>query len=154
MKTVEIVRQKDRIDALFGKATQITEDTELVSHLSRYICILAAGFLETSLITLLVRFSEKRADPKIVRCVSVRIRKFSNAKMAKISDLINEFDVALKNELDAYVAGEYKSAVDSIVSNRHQIAHGKDVSISISVLKDYWKAAVKVVEFLDDRLGD
>jgi glycerol dehydrogenase-like iron-containing ADH family enzyme len=79
----------------------------------------------------------------------MRVGSFSNAKMNKILDLVGEFSASHRARLSAVVAGEIKDSVDSIVSNRHLIAHGQDVGIGIAAVARYYKSAVKAVEELE-----
>ena len=46
-----------------------------------------------------------------------------------------------------------KDAIDSIMSNRHLIAHGKDSTISLVRVSEYLKKSVEVVEFLEHQCG-
>ncbi len=42
-----------------------------------------------------------------------------------------------------------KDAVDSVVSNRHLIAHGQDVGIGFGTIKKYYERVVKAIETLE-----
>jgi len=48
-----------------------------------------------------------------------------------------------------------KDAIDSIMNNRNQIAHGKNQSISVAQVQDYLNRSVKAVEFIENQcLGE
>jgi hypothetical protein len=53
--------------------------------------------------------------------------------------------------LQQYTDGEIKDAVDSIVANRHLIAHGESCNISFERLKKYYGSAVKAIELLESQ---
>jgi hypothetical protein len=42
-----------------------------------------------------------------------------------------------------------KDAIDSIMANRHQIAHGKDVGITVARVKEYLEKVVEIVDFIE-----
>ncbi len=42
-----------------------------------------------------------------------------------------------------------KDAIDSIMNNRHRIAHGKHTSISVTRVREYIEKSVKVIEFIE-----
>ena len=42
-----------------------------------------------------------------------------------------------------------KEAIDAIMANRHQIAHGKDSGITLVRVKEYLEKCVMVVEFIE-----
>ena len=69
--------------------------------------------------------------------------------MEKILDLVGEFDLDLRHELEKATEGELKDAVDSVVSNRHQIAHGQDVGINFSTIRQYWEKVIRVIEQIE-----
>ncbi|MBF0553199.1 MAG: hypothetical protein HQK96_01435 [Nitrospirae bacterium] len=50
------------------------------------------------------------------------------------------------------VKGERKDAIDSIVANRNQIAHGEYVGLSLVLMKNYYKNASEVLEFIKKQI--
>ena len=54
-----------------------------------------------------------------------QVRSFTNAKMGKVLELVGCFSNEWKEELQDATEGELKDAIDSVVSNRRQIAHGQ-----------------------------
>jgi hypothetical protein len=44
-----------------------------------------------------------------------------------------------------------RDAINSIIANRHQIAHGETSRITLLRLKDYFSKAVQVLEFIEDQ---
>jgi hypothetical protein len=153
MKHKHIVGHKQKIDAIFLKAKDLNGDPELISHWSRYLCVLVSGFVEASVRTILSEFASKRASPEISGYVVKQLRGFQNAKMSKILDLTSEFGSSYRDELEKIVEGELKDAIDSIVSNRHLIAHGQDVGIGFDSIKRYYESAVKAIEEIEQRFN-
>jgi hypothetical protein len=69
--------------------------------------------------------------------------------MPKIFELVATFnpdwEKSLKDALDERIL----DSVNSIVANRHHIAHGRDVGITYVRVKQYYEDAVKLIEALD-----
>lgn len=151
MKSVEVLRRQQRLDSLFKKITVLSGDIELQSQWARYLCVLVSGFLEASLRIVISEYARKRATDDVGNYVESQLSEFRNPNMERILKLVRSFNPAWADELEATVEGEIKDAVDSIVSNRNIIAHGDDVGISFSRISDYYKRAVKVIDWLNDK---
>jgi hypothetical protein len=153
MTNREVVSHKQRIDNLFQLAGKLGADPELIAHWSRYLCILASGFIENSVRIIISEYAEKRAHSDIANYVSEQLRYFSNAKMEKILELIAEFNSDKRTDYERAVQGAIKEAVDSIVNNRHQIAHGQNTGIGFATIKEYFNHAVKAIDELEQRFS-
>lgn len=97
---------------------------------------------------LLGEYAAQKSSQDVAKFVKGRLKTFQSANMNNIYDLTREFSSEWAEQLEAQTAGALKDAVDSIVANRHQIAHGQDVGISYAVISDYYSRAVKVVELI------
>jgi hypothetical protein len=149
---VEIYRSKSRLDAVFGQATTVGGlggDPELQAHFARYLCVLVSGFLEISIRRILAEYSRTHSDPNVAKYVSARLENFRNPKSENIYQLTGGFSTSWEAALRTATLGELKDAVDSIVANRHRIAHGESVGLSMVVLKDYYRRVVKFVEVFE-----
>jgi hypothetical protein len=80
------------------------------------------------------------------------IKDFMNPKMEKILQLSGEFCKEWKEQLEIFVEGERKDAVDSIVANRNNIAHGRSVGLTIVRMKRYYDKAVEVTNFVKQQV--
>lgn len=145
---LEIHQQRQRLDKLF-EAARALSDAELQSHWSRYLCVLVSGFLENSIELCLGEYSRRRSEPPVSNYVATRLRGFQNPKMDKILELLECFNPEWKTQIDAATQGKLSDSVNSIVGNRHKIAHGESVSLSMSSLKAYYSDAKAVVDLLE-----
>ena len=75
---VEIIRRRDRLDHLFSRVETFTGDIELQSHWARYLCILVAGFIETSIRGILSEYSRSKATPQVANYAEHQLRFFQN----------------------------------------------------------------------------
>jgi RiboL-PSP-HEPN len=149
---LEIHQQKQRIDELFKMARGFP-DVEMQSHWSRYLCVLISGFIENSVELCLSEYSRRVTNDVVSNFVSCKLRGFQNPKMGLIAELFGSFNPNWKVQLEAATQGQLSDSVNSIVGNRHKIAHGESVSLSLSTLSAYYADTVKVVKLLQETCG-
>lgn len=149
MSNLEIRRYRSRLENLFELAGKLQDDPELLSHWARYLCVLASGFLEVSVRAIFGEYARNMATPQVARYVEKQLKGFQSAKMGSILELTGAFSPEWRDSLEDACAGEPGDAVNSIVTNRHQIAHGADVGITYHAIKRYYERSLKVVETLE-----
>ncbi len=152
MNDSEVLKGQQRLDHVFKQIDLIT-DLELQSHFARYLCILVAGFLETSIRRFYSRYARNSASPSVANYVEVQLKWFQNPTMSKICDVARAFDVTWEVQLRADTEGELKDAIESIMANRHNIAHGGNVGISYVVIKHYYERSIKVLDLIEKQCG-
>lgn len=150
MKNVEVARQLQRLRALMRTAVASTNDLSLKGEWARYFCVLASGFLENSISEIYGEFVARTAHPAVANYAISRLDKIQNPKTDKFIETARSFDRAWGDALEIYVSREgRKDAIDSIMNNRHQIAHGKSVGVTYAQVESYLDRAVEVLEFIE-----
>lgn len=152
MSLVEITRQRQRLDDLFQKAKNLP-DLEVQSHLSRYLCVSVSGFLENSVRVTYTEYARRRADVSVADFVESRLRQFQNPKMGSILELAGAFSQEWRQRLEDETSGQLGESVNSIVGNRHKIAHGESVGLTLHTLIQYYADALRVVDLLRRQCG-
>jgi hypothetical protein len=152
MSLVEITRQRQRLDDLFKRARELP-DPELQSHWSRYLCVLVSGFVENSVRITYADYARSRADAIVVEFVQSRLQQFQNPKMGAILELVGSFSQEWRQQLEADTSGQLSESVNSIVGNRHKIAHGQSVGLSLQTLSQYYADALKVIDLMRQQCG-
>jgi hypothetical protein len=147
-----IHQQKQRLDELF-KVARTLSDVEIQSHWSRYLCVLVSGFLENSVELCLSEYGKRGSNPAVSNFVSFKLRGFQNPKMGAILELFGAFNPDWKTQIETATQGKLSDSVNSIVGNRHKIAHGESVSLSMGALTGYYEDAAEVVEILQRTCG-
>ena len=147
-----IHQQKQRLDELFKAASNLS-DIEMQSHWSRYLCVLVSGFLENSVELCLSEYTRRVTNAAVSNFVSAKLRGFQNPKMHSILELFGSFNPEWRAQLEAIVQDQLSDSVNSIVGNRHKIAHGESVSLSMTSLAAYYKDAVTVIDLLQEICG-
>jgi hypothetical protein len=152
MNDAEVLKGQQRLDHIFKQVGGIT-DLELQAHFSRYLCILVAGFLETSIRRFYSRYARNGASPQVANYVEIHLKWFQNPTMNKILDVARAFDPSWETQLRLDTEGDLKDAIESIMANRHNIAHGGATGISYAVIKNYYDRSIKVLELIEKQCG-
>ena len=130
-------------------------DIELIGHWGRYLCVLTAGLLESSLQEVYGEFVSGAASPQVTSFAMSQLRRISNPKANRFVETARRFNPVWATELEVFLDEDgrrRRNAIDSIMSNRHQIAHGGNAQISVGRVREYLPSCVEVVEFLENQL--
>ena len=151
MKNRETVQAKDRLDYLFSRVNEFSEDLELQSHWARYLCVRVSGFIETSIRSILNEYAKKTSAPSVANYVENRLNSFQSPNMERILQLLGAFNSTWQDELESLTEGEPKDAIDGIKANRDLIAHGENVGITYTTIQRYYQNALMVVELIENQ---
>jgi len=147
---LEIHRRKQRLDSAFTRAERLDADAEILSDFAKYLCVLVSGFLEKSIVEVLLEYSRKHSDPRIQRHIEKRLDRLTNLKAGRLIETMGSFDPRWQVDLESYIVDERKDALDSIVDLRNRIAHGKDAGITMKNLKEYYGRVCDVVKHVSE----
>lgn len=147
-----ISSQLDKLNNLFTRTNAFTSgDLELQSHWAKYLCILSAGFIENFLKEVFSAYAHGKSNPEILNFVQSVLKKIQNPKTKKLVEVANSFSSDWAKNIELFAADNgRKDAVDSIMSNRHLIAHGQTSTITLIRLKDYFKKALELMEKIEE----
>lgn len=134
-----------RLDRVFQMSDKIDDD-EAKAHLARYLCVLTSGYLEEVIKILIQDYVAAQASPTVANHVSSTTSNLTNLNSEKIGQLLNSFSSKWRDEFDNGLSEEEKAAIDSVVANRHLIAHGRNVGVSYVHIKDWHKDIKRVVD--------
>ncbi|WP_434654308.1 HEPN domain-containing protein [Chromobacterium violaceum] len=150
MQNPKLHAQVSKINNLFDK-TKTIDDLELQGQWGRYLCILVAGFVENSLCELFQVYSDRRTDPIVLNFVRKKINEYQNPKASRFVEVARIFDESWAGEIENFFANNpsSKDAIDSIMTNRHKIAHGGDSGVSIVTVKKYYSDLLRFLHFLE-----
>jgi hypothetical protein len=153
MRIQDVTSYRNRLDQLFKRVGELKGDIELQSHFARYLCVLVSGFIEVATKSILAEYARGKGSPELVNFIENHLDDFQNAKMEKILSLTKLFNPSWESTLRTATEGELKDAVDSIVANRHKIAHGESVGITYARVSQYYEKVEKVVDLLAQQCG-
>ena len=155
MKLKNLVSQHQRLLWLIGQANNLpAEQLELRAHWARYICVLASGFLENSLKEIYSRYARSCSASAVGDFVESRLDRVQNPKASRFIETAQSFNKQWGIELRVFLDQDgRKEAIDAIMSNRHQIAHGKDSAITLARVSDYLGKCACAIEFIELQCG-
>jgi len=148
---LDVFREKQKIDHLFKLSSHLAHNDELLANWAKYLCVLTSGFIENSLRLILKCHVANKASPEVVNFVESKINGITNLNEQKISDLLGSFSSDWKKNFSVTRTNEQKDAIDSVVANRHLIAHGRSVGLTLTRMKDYYEEVVKAITLIDEK---
>lgn len=138
-----------RISRLLTSVPAVADD-ELRAELTKYLCVLLSGLIEVSARDILSRYAAKRSSPQVARFVAAQLEYLQSAKVGNLTDAMAGFDPSAAQWWRKRLTDEQVDSIDSIVSNRHQIAHGRSIGLSFHVLDRYRKNAEEALSTMED----
>lgn len=150
----ELVSFEARIGNVLKRATEAGIDEELRSSLARYACVLTSGYLEESVRIIVGAWCRDKSHPHIHTYVGRQLDWFLNPKLGKILEILSHFSLAWHDSFADLLTDEEKDAINSVVNNRNQIAHGRNVGISPEPMTRYFKSCKSAMHKLDQVVND
>ena len=137
-----------RIDNVFKLAKQLEADDEVLAHWARYLCVLSSGLVESGLRHMLSDYVRKGSSPNVSKFAMKHIDNLTNINSNKLAEILGAFDDNWRAAFDTDISDAQRSAIDSIVANRHNIAHGRHVGISMVRMQTYYNDARDVLDWV------
>jgi hypothetical protein len=141
MKHRELTQQQKAIEDAIRFAASIDEGSPERAMIARHICVLVSGFVENVIRVYLTEFSRlSKPKAQVENYVEASVDRFQNPEFDKILDITGRFSSTWRRELEK-LDESIKSAITSIVSNRHLIAHGRHSGVSLAQASEYARRA-------------
>ena len=99
-------------------------------------------------------YVRKASSPQVAKYAAANLQNINSPKSARFVQVASSFSRDWGNALDEFLDAngrERRDAIDSIMNNRHQIAHGRNTAISVVRVKDYLESAVEVIDFIESQ---
>lgn len=152
MNHIDLLRHHDSLRAAMNRAKDLSHDPELLGHWGRYLCILTAGFLENAIRILYGAHAQRRASADVASFVVSQLERVQNPKARRFLEVAEAFDKTWATALAVYLDeddGRRRNAIDSIMNNRNLIAHGRNTSISVARVREYFNAISEVLDYIE-----
>ena len=151
-----IHRERDRVKRVIeiGRLLPLDE-AETIGHWGRYACIASTGYIEVALRLVIQSHVQSKATAEIAAYVVRDVDGVQNPKAERIVKVLRCFSDRWADATESYFNAnpEVKDAIDSLMANRHLIAHGRPCSISLGRVATYFESADKAIDFIDDLLN-
>lgn len=132
-------RLESHIDSVFRDCDSYKFPMETLGYLAQIITVWVSGYLESACREVVLDYTKRRADDSIVNYVSHTLNRFSNPRMDRIMELLRAVDDDAADKLKEFADGKIAASVNSIVSNRNRIAHGRSTQITMIQVKGYYE---------------
>jgi hypothetical protein len=156
MTLLAVQQQRDRLDAVFELVERLQKSelpvgllTALTAHLTQYLCVRVSGFIEQAAQQILTEHARLRSGPTVASFVSRRLDRQQNLNSERLCQLVEQFDSSWGDDLRQFLGEDRKAAIESIVANRHKIAHGESVSLGFVQLREWYRQVLQVVEQME-----
>jgi hypothetical protein len=145
----QITDQRRNLDDLLRLVAEREPDDPVQIHLTHYLCVRICGFLERSVAHIYQDHARRNSHASIASFVAKQLKRIPNPKAEMLCQLVQQFDDEWARDLRDFLGEERKDAIDSVVNNRNNIAHGYTVSFGLHTLRDWYVRIVEVVDFLE-----
>ena len=146
--------RKDRLDAVFDRvATLPSGDFRLQSDFASYLCVLVSGFVEAAISDLAIDHCQKRSSLTVTNYIESDLTRIGVLNAERLLQFVGRFNPQWRRDLEGFIAGERKDALDSIAANRNQIAHGQPVGITYTRVLTYYVKVCEIVNFLREKFS-
>jgi hypothetical protein len=151
MHNRELSSQLQKLRELFNKTNAACRnDFEMRSHWAKYLCVMSAGFLENSLKVIYGDFVRGAASKPAADYANSMLARIQNPNTTIFIETARRFKPEWATELEAFVDSDgRREAINSIIKNRHEIAHGQYSGITIAQIKEYLSKAVEVIDLIE-----
>lgn len=141
--------QEKTLDHLFDMVSKLEED-EIKSHLAKYLCIQASGYLENVIKGLVTEYHNGTCKKSTENFVTEKIRYITNIDDDKLSAFLKSFNTEWENQFNNKVSDQHLQSLSSIISQRNQIAHGNanGSNISFKMMAQYYADLKEIVKVL------
>jgi hypothetical protein len=152
MKPRELQTQLRAIEAALHHGRSLDEGSPERAMMARFACVLTSGLIESVVRVHLIHFTQaSKPKSQIQDYVTATVNRFQNPYFKRILDFTGQFCKHWRSQLEE-LDHAVRSAIDSIVSNRHLIAHGRSSAISLRQVEQYLNY-VKQFEIVFARLS-
>jgi hypothetical protein len=140
-----------RLEGLAGKTP---EEPDEQADWAKYLCVLASGYLEQALKEILLEFASQHDANRLQNYIEATWPESRNMKTANIREILNHFDQGWSTSFDQWIVqgDQYKSEINSLISSRNDIAHGKEANttnVTLRSTRNRIRIAIELVEFLE-----
>ena len=150
MENQSLQNQHREIDDLIAMTP--TDDT-MHRHWGRYLCVIIAGFVENAVQAVYEDYAYAVGNNQIAQYVSNQIAyTLGNPNAENILRAAGAFSSVWADELRIFMAEDDRlGAVNTVMRQRNQIAHGGQSTISPAQLRNYLPKCVEVIDFIENQ---
>jgi hypothetical protein len=144
----------DRLDEAIRKARRLSiGNQELEGILASHLAVLISGAYEDCIEQLIVERASRGGDESVRNYAQSTIDiLFRNPNSANIQRALKLFGEPCAVEFKRRIGLNASEAINSIVTNKNNVAHGRTCNVTLGDIEDYFTRSVPVFEILEDIL--
>ena len=147
MRNRNLQNELDAINYVRSNCAAAEANPECQAHWTRYLCVMVAVFLENAFYEVYRDYLDSTNRPR------VRVERTPNPQSDDFIDRARTYNFSWQNELEGFMSDTGRAlAMNTIMRQRHQIAHRGASEITMSQIDEYLPKCVAVVEFIEDKL--
>lgn len=149
----ELQAERQRVEHVFELArTSAGSSDEALAHWARYLCVLTSGLIESGVRLILSEYVRKRAATEVAAFVIGKLDRLTNLNATRVEETLGEFSGRWRLSFEQNVSDAQKDAINSTVANRHLIVHGRPVGVTFVAIKEFYKKAWEVLQWLHEEV--
>ena len=130
-------------------------DRSVAPHWGRYMCIMAAGFLESALQTVYRNYASQASHRNVANYVSGQLRRVRNPDAGRFIELARAFNQDWGNDLSKFIdQNGRRMAINEIQRNRNLNAHDQQSEITLEQVRTYFPKCLEVIDFIEKQCLD
>lgn len=133
----EYQKNFQRSNLLLNSASAKDIESFVAAGLVQLSCVVSNGAIENCVRDTLSEFSYKRSHSSVARYVTANLKWFTNPTSSKIVELLERFSADWAKEVADHLDDQTTTAINSIIHNRHLIAHGRPVVLGASAMRTW-----------------
>lgn len=151
MRLLRLQNQERKLDNLFIEVSKLDEDHYFKPHLAKYLCIQVSGYLENVVKELVSNFHDKTCKKETGNFVNKKLKNFTNVDDRRLCELLNSFNIEWETKYSGNISKEKIESLNSVVSQRHLIAHGQESrsNITYNQIVKYFQDLKVIVSLLE-----
>lgn len=130
------------------------EEPEEQAHWAKYLSVLISGYLEQSVKEILLEFTASHDAIRLGNYIEASWPESRNMKTSNLARILEQFEQSWSDNFLEWLSAndQYKSEINSLISSRNDVAHGKEANttnVTLLSTKQRLKIAFEVVDFLE-----
>jgi RiboL-PSP-HEPN len=142
----------DKINHLHSLSKSLPANADndyVIAELCKYCCVLASAAIDVCMEDCLIEYCDRARDQRVLSYIKDRLGRARNPTIATIGAILEAFDQDWRTRLETFADQRIRSDVGSIVSNRNEIAHGRNSQISFGRLLPWVKSARSLCDHME-----
>ncbi|MCP1232034.1 MAE_28990/MAE_18760 family HEPN-like nuclease [Acetobacter indonesiensis] len=134
-------------------------DPEEQADWAKYLSVLISGYIEQSLKEILLEFVSRHETSRLEKYISDTWPDSRNMRISNIESILKCFDSGWSIEFSSWINSKenYKSEINSLISSRNDIAHGKEANttnVTLRSMRSRLRISLEIIEKIENIINN